>query len=219
MRLDDNVLRKLCEDLSKKKSPAISEPELVSEYLKFIQMNNELMNIGSAYDIASIIRSYDFWYGKKDAEPKTFYVNPKEVYYVDLGAFNLKYEEGFLHSCVVIKKYGTMVLVVPGSTKKYGKKHFLIENVSAGDGFIEDTGVMIDQLRCVSITRIRGKIIGTMTDPTFSKIENKIFEAYLCNKFKENEDLKHENENLKKEIDEYKETIEKLKQDISNNIE
>lgn len=103
MQLDDNVIRKYCEDANKKKVAAVEEPEVVKEFLKFMQLNQEFFSICSAYDAASFMRSYGFWYNKKDSEPKKFSVNPGEVYYVDLGAFNLKYEEGFLHSCIIVK--------------------------------------------------------------------------------------------------------------------
>lgn len=217
MKLDDNMLKKYCEDNSKKGIPAIKEPEVVKEFLKFMQLNQEFFSVCSAYDAASLMRSYGFWHDKKDSEPKVFSVNPKEVYYVDLGAFNLKYEEGFLHSCIIVKRYGTMVLVIPGSSKKFKKGNFLIEDVVAGDGFRDNTGVMIDQLQCVSITRIRGKKIGEVKEETFKRIENKILEAFMPEKSKQLRTLVSENNSLKKELEEYKKRVSDLEEQVKNN--
>lgn len=107
MKLDDNVLKKFCEDITKKHVSAVNEPELVREFLKYIEMHNDFMAKASAYEIASTMRSYSNWYENKDIEPNKEFGEQREVYYVDLGAFNVKYEEGYLHPCIIVKRYGT----------------------------------------------------------------------------------------------------------------
>jgi hypothetical protein len=216
MPVNDNILKAFCEDDSKKSIPAVKEDQLMKQYLEFMKLHQDYAMISSAYDLANIIRSYNFWYKNKDIEPNIFDVNPGDVYYVDLGSFNLKYEEGYIHSCLVIKRFSGMVLVAPGSTKKYGKKNYLIEPVNAGDGFKENTGVMIDQLRCVSITRLRGTIIGQMNKPTLDKILDKIMDAYMKDAANSLKSLTTENAQLKVDIEGYKEKIKNLEEQIKN---
>ena len=59
--LNDDILRTYCEDIEKKKVPAISEPNLVNEFLTYIQLHNEHMKKVNAYEIASTIRSFKTW--------------------------------------------------------------------------------------------------------------------------------------------------------------
>jgi len=223
MGIDESVLKRYCEDDSKKSINSLQEPDLISQFLEYIKLNQDFAKNSNAYELASVIRSYHFWYEKKEEDPPIFPVYPRDIFYVDLGGFNLRYEEGYMHSCLILKRFSGMVLVVPGSTKKYGKKNFLIEPVQAGDGFKSDTGVMIDQLRCVSTTRIRGKKIGQVSPETFQRINDKILRAYFTEKFEEltklvedNKDLKNENEALKLQIEEHIEKIKILQEQTNN---
>lgn len=221
--LDEIVLKRYAEDVTKKSVLAINETELVKEFLKYEELNHDFLLNSSAYEVANTLRSFKFWYDNKNSVPSNFRPKAKEVYYIDLGAFNIKYEEGFVHSCLIIKRFGDKVMVVPGSTKKYAMHNFLIEPVNAGDGFVQNTGVLIDQIRCVSVSRIVGTKLGTMTLPTFKKIETKIFEAFLGNKLAEFEQLERDNTQLQQEkndleakIEKHKKEIEKIKTDLQS---
>lgn len=218
-RIDNNILTKYTEDVKMKSKDALDNKELVNEYFVFQNLLNKFIATGNAYEVANIMKSFNLWNLNKDREPKGFKIQPKDVFYVDLGAFNVKYEESFLHSCLVIKKFGTMVLVVPGSSKKYGKNNFLIEDINAGDGFRDGTGLFIDQIRCVSVTRIKGKKIGQVDDKTFKRVKDKIIEAYfkdIKDELKQSEDnnqlLKKENAALKQEYENLKEEYKMLNQ-------
>lgn len=196
-KLDDAILKKNCEDEAKKRVLSIEDPEVVKEFLKYIQIQNEFMSSTSAYEISSIIRSFFTWYQNKDIEPAKSWATHREVYYVDLGAFNLKYEEGYMHPCLVVRKYGSSAIVIPGSTKKYGKSDPLIYDVQAGNGFKENTGLMLDQIRCVSTTRLICKLkYGKISPDVFSKIIERFMEKFLCKQYNDFDSLKKQNKKL-----------------------
>lgn len=215
--IDERELKTFCEDVTKKSVPAVDEPKLVKEFLKYIQMHNEFMLTSSAYEIASTIRSYNTWYLNKDLSPRSAWVSPREVFYVDLGAFNLKYEEGYIHPCVVIKKYGSSVFVIPGSSKKYGKGNDLIFDIQAGDGFSENTGLLLDQIRCVSSTRLISKLSQVkVPKPIFDNIIDKIMEKFFNEKFQKIANLNKDKVKLQEQLDLSGEEITKLTEEINN---
>lgn len=219
MGLDDSILKKYCENISYKSTAAINEPDLIKEFFKYQNMNNELGEELYAYDLSSNMRSFDFWFSKRNDEPRHFPVRAGEIYFIDLGAYNLKYETGFLHSCLILKQCSKMILVIPGSTKRYGRNNFLIEDVNAGDGFKEDTGVLIDQMRFVSITRIRGRKLGSVCPDTLKRIQRKVFENSFPSLFKEFSELEIDKENYIDQVNEKDKEIEFLKNDISQKEE
>lgn len=226
IKLNDHILKTIGEDITKKAVPAINEPALVKEFISYLQMQNDFLANNDAYEVANTLRSFEKWYKNKLTEPKEKFIKPREVYYVDLGAFNLKYEEGFLHSCMVLKRHATSLIVIPGSTKSYGKNNPFIFDVEAGNGFRENTGLQLDQIRCVSSIRLGGKLRhGKVSPETFNDITNRILQLFFPIKNhelnqmnsqigslntileeikKENENLKRENEELKKENEDYK---------------
>lgn len=214
MNLNESVLKVFCEDVAKKSVKAVNEPTLVKEFLKYIQMNNQFMSTTSAYEIASTMRSYSTWYDNKDIEPNNKYGEQREVYYIDLGAFNLKYEEGYVHPCVIIKRYGTNVLVIPGSTKSYGKSNDLIFDIDAGNGFKENTGLMLDQIRCVSTTRFVSKLeYGKVSPEVFNDVLDRVMKKLFSGKFHEYTQFKLRNEKLQKQLEREKENYNKLKEE------
>lgn len=206
MSINENILKKYCEDVNYKSVQAVDEPEVVKEFLKYLEMQNEFMANTSAYQISSTMRSYATWYNNKDIRPKSSIASNREVYYVDLGAFNLKWEEGYIHPCVVLKRYATTVLVIPGSTKQYGTGDPLIFDINAGNGFKENTGLLLDQIRCVSTTRLIRKLgCGKVSEPTFNEILDKVMEKFFSQKFHEYTQLKLKNDKLQKQLEQQKE--------------
>lgn len=220
INIDIDVLKSFYQNDLMKNVSAIEKPELTKEFIKYLNLNNKILTDESAYEVSSIINGFWNWYRNKNKNPINFPVKSRDVFLVDLGTYNLKYEAGYFHPCVVIKKYGTMVLVLPGSSKKYGKRSFLIENVTTDDGFKENTGLQIDQLRFVSIQRIVGSKVGELSIDKFKTIEEKMLKAYFENYFNMNEkminDLKVENENLLKEVKNLNKENEKLSKEVKN---
>ena len=91
------------------------------------------------------------------------------------------------------------------------KKNDLIFNIKAGDGFKKNTGLLLDQIRCVSTTRltkieIKGKQ-SKVSEETFNNIQDAIIKKIFGKKHEEIQSIKRENNKLKKEINEIKEKI------------
>lgn len=216
--INEQILIDICTDISNKSIKAINNSDLMIEICTYFQMQHEYIKDNSSYNVANSIRSYNMWYKNKDKEPINRFVNPREVFFVDLGAFNLKYEEGFVHPCVVLKQYGNSVILIPGSTKSYGKTDKLIFDVQATDGFKENTGVMLDQIRMVSITRLGSKI-GKMSSETFIDMNKQIIQKFFGHHYSEYEKLKADNKKLNKKIDQLTNELEQLKKQIYNKNE
>ena len=214
MQIDDTKLNKYCENEAYKSILSVNESDVIKEYFKYQTMNNIFTEKSNAYELSNTMKSFSFWFSKRDSEPNYFPVQPGQVYYVDLGAYNLKYETGFIHSCLILKQCSTMILIVPGSTKKYGKKIFLIEDINAGDGFKENTGILIDQMRFVSITRIRGKLLGTVHPDTLERVEKKIFQNSFPRHFQKFSKLEMDNKKYLEQINEKNENINDLEINI-----
>lgn len=214
LNLDETTLRLYCEDIKKKKVKAVNEPKLVNEFLTYIQLHNEHMKQASAYEIASTIRSFVTWYSNKDKEPnKKHIAQHRDVFYVDLGAYNLKYESGFIHPCIVIKKYGGNALVVPCSSKKYGRGDDLIFDIEKGGAFRENTGALLDQIRNVSVTRLKRKM-GRVTPEVFNDLLEQLMKKYFCKIYNDFEDLKIKNKKLGKEIHDKDKQISELQAEL-----
>lgn len=216
LKLDENTLRLYCEDIEKKKVKAVNETKLVHEFLTYIQLHNEHMKNASAYEIASTIRSFGTWYSNKDREPnKRHIAQHRDVYYVDLGAYNLKYESGFIHPCIVIRRYGGNVLVVPCSSKKYGKNDDLIFDIGKGGAFREDTGALLDQVRNVSVTRLKAKM-GRVSSEVFENLLEQLLKKYFCKKYNDFESLKSKNEKLEEQVSELQIKLKKLEEQFND---
>lgn len=213
--VNDSVLRSFCEDVTKKNVLAVHEPTLIPEFLTYIQLHNDYMKTANAYEIASTIRSFETWYLNKDKEPNHNHpVTYRDVYYVDLGAFNLKYESGFIHPCIVIRKYGCNMLVIPCSSKKYGKNDELIFDIGKGDVFRENTGALLDQVRNVSVTRLKGKM-GRVDAELFNDLIDQLMKKYLCKKYSDFKVLENKNKKLDEQINDKDKKICELEEIIN----
>ena len=214
LKLNESTLKLFCEHVSKKKVPAVNEAILVKEFLTYMQMHNEHMRESSVYEIASAIRSFEMWYSNKDKDPnKKHIAQYRDVFYADLGAHTLKYESGFIHPSIVIRRYGSSVLVVPCSSKKYGKNDDLIFDIKKGGVFRENTGALLDQTRTISVTRLKGKM-GRVDTQVFDDLLDEFMKKYLCKKYKEHEDLIAKNKKLQKNIIEKDTLIKELQLEL-----
>lgn len=214
--LNEQILRKYCEDIKKKKTPAINEPDLIKEFLTYVELNHEYLKKANAYEVASNIRSFSTWYLNKDIEPnKRHIAKHRDVYYVDLGSFNLKYESGFIHPCIIIRRYGSNVLVIPCSSKKYGKQDDLIFDIPKGDVFRDNTGALLDQVRNISITRLKSKI-GQVSEDIFDNLINQLVRKYFCKHYNNFENLKIKSEKLRNQVNMLHDEINTKNYEISN---
>lgn len=219
MIINERLLNTYCTDIEKKKTLAVNEPDLIKEFLTYIQLHSECMKNMSAYEMANNIKCFYMWYKDKDRIPLERKVYHREVYYINLGAYNLKYEESFIHPCVVIKQCKDKILVIPGSTKQYKKGFKYVIDVNAGNGFLENTGVMINQIRMVSTSRIVGRRLGKMNAETYNVILDSIMSNLFSGKNHEMNVLKNELEKSNKMLEKAEERIKILEEELKKHKE
>lgn len=120
----------------------------------------------SIYDMAQWINNIDRWIKNKTVENTKMYGRGCIVF-LDLGAQNFRYEPSYTHPGVIIAENKNMILIVPCSSKKFGKNLPGIIDATPADGFGSNTGVQVDCLRWVHKNRIIsavGRAKGTILD-------------------------------------------------------
>lgn len=141
----------------------------------------ELLKSMKVIEVSSIIWSMNRWINSKgNHNSKVFKI--RDIVEVDLG-IGYGFEMSYRHPCIILKDSNAgFCLVVPCSKGKYGKSNKFIIDGTTADGFAENTGVLIDAIRCISKTRITNKV-GQITVPFLDKINNAILETYFPMKF------------------------------------
>ena len=71
---------------------------------------------------------------------------------------NFGFELSFPHPCVVLAQRKAFMLVAPCSTKKYGHNFDDILDGTTADGFQQNTGIIVDNVRWIS----KGRVIARM---------------------------------------------------------
>ena len=104
------------------------------------------------------LKIYDHWV--KDDRENPFYENYDvgSILYCDFGAMNFGFELSFPHPCVVLAQRKAFMLVAPCSTKKYGHNFDDILDGTTADGFQQNTGIIVDNVRWIS----KGRVIARM---------------------------------------------------------
>lgn len=158
------------------------------------------------------------------------YLNQKdykrgEILFIDLGAHNFKYEPSFSHPCIVLQQRTRSILIVPCSTKKFGKGYREIINAYAPlnkDGFTQNTGIQIEDFRWVSKNRVISKV-GKTSSRVLNEIDKRLLELIPTYKkksvkfkgeSKKNIDLTNENNELKNKISSLENQIKNLNEQI-----
>lgn len=181
----------------------------------FIDKLDEL----SIYEMGHTVNFIDRWlHNRTSNNTKTY--KRGDIVFVDLGATNFRFEPSFTHPAIVLKNSYNSILIVPCSTKKYGKRLKDIIDAKPSDGFNKNTGVQTDSLRWINKNRIISNTGKKASGRILDEINKKILEyvpTYKRDKRiyefikKENEDLKKENEDLKVKLKELSGEIKKIK--------
>ena len=162
----------------------------------------EIQSALSKYDMCSWIAYADRWINNQSSENTRSY-GRGSIVYVDLGAQNFRYEPSYSHPCIILKEKRNTVLVVPCSSKKYGKGYSDIIDASTADGFSVNTGVQVHSFRWVHKNRIisaAGKVSSGLLD----KIDMEMLKLIPTHKL--------EMQKLNAQIASLQQEMEKLKQ-------
>lgn len=94
-----------------------------------------------------------------------------DIVYVDLGAQNFGHEPSYSHICVVLKNNFDSILVVPCSTKQFGKGRPGVIDATTADGFLRDTGIQTECFRWISKNRVISHTRNKVTNAILEQID------------------------------------------------
>lgn len=176
-KIDAFFLRKLQSNKIEKYKRSNTLTRLMSESRKVLyNVYKFLLNLRSG-ETASILLSLKSWIDNKGRTNPVHY-SPRDIVEVELG-LGFGFEMSYRHPCIVVYNSGAgFCLVIPCSTGKFGKRNKYIVDGTTTDGFSENTGVLLDAMRCISKTRIHQKV-GEITVPFFNRLNKLLLEEYF----------------------------------------
>lgn len=181
-------------------------------------LSTELDSI-SSYEMAHLTNNIDRWIHNRNSNNTATYKRG-EIIFVDLGAINFKYEPSYTHPAVVLKNAFNSLLIVPCSTKKFGRGYSDVIDAYVSDGFSKDTGIQVGALRWINKNRVISTTSRKVKPRILDEINNHILSyipTYKRDKRKfesidiENRELKDKNHALELKIKELEEQIEVMK--------
>ena len=184
----------------------------------------DFTNSFSKYEMAQWCLHINRWMKNRLYE-HTRYYKRGSIVLVELGGDNFKFEPSFAHPCIILAERERKILIVPCSSKRYGRGfRDIIDAKKNIDGFQLDTGIQVEDYRWVNKNRIISKLGKTSPD-ILNKIDKRILKdipsyrkekakyAIIENKNSELEEeiieLKNKNSELEEEIIELKNKINK----------
>ena len=137
-----------------------------------------------------------------------------------MGSANFGHEPSFTHPVIVLAQTKESILIVPCSSKKYGKGFPEIIDATTNDGFSANTGIQTRSLRWISKNRVLS-VIGSTTSSILDKIDEELLKLipshYKKLSEKEVQIQKYETEN--KSLKDYIASLEKTLSNINNTTE
>ncbi|RXT03563.1 type II toxin-antitoxin system PemK/MazF family toxin [Ammoniphilus sp. CFH 90114] len=194
MRIDFTKLRRIISSSTSASRNAIDSSESLSEFTASIANYIEHNHRIKENEMAMITMSMEDWRRKRNnrtysgSDP----IKIGDIFYADLG-LTYSPELAYNHPVVILEQIRGLYLVLPVSTshdsltKAYhpilnptGKKFLRKVLASEGEGFLEDSAILISNMRTISPARLHGDKKGSMnnvTDPSslFQEIRNTAF--------------------------------------------
>lgn len=168
------------------------------------------------YEMSHWVSNMDRWLSNRNYTHASTY-RRGDILFIDLGATNFKFEPSFKHPCIVLKNTPSSLLIVPCSSKKFGKGyHDIIDAYASVDGFAENTGIQIHCFRWVHKNRVISKV-GKVSPRILDEI-NKYMLKLIPSYKKEKAKFKSESERnkiLEEELTKSKLEIEQLKEELA----
>jgi len=142
--------------------------------------------------------------------PKPLIYQPREIVYIDLGGNNFGVEASYEHPAVVVHNGYYFLLVIPGSTGRFGKSDYIL-NANEKENFEHSTGLQIDQIRVIDKSRVIRRTNKKVSVELMGDINRKILDKYLYPVSKELSSVRRENEMLKSQNEKLKDELNQLK--------
>lgn len=146
----------------------------------------------------------------KSKKPKIMNYEVRDIIFADFGATNYGVEASFEHPAIVLHNGYYFLVVIPGSTGRYGKGDYVL-NATKNENFKHHTGIQIDQIRVIDKSRVIRKTGKKVPVEFMDKINEVILEKYLVPVKKKINNLEKENEELRNQIKNLQYETEKIK--------
>lgn len=174
----------------------------------------DLISKFSVYEMGHWINNIDRWINNRNVDNVKKYKRGS-ILNIDLGASNFRYEPSFTHPCVVLVNRYNSMLIVPCSSKKYGKGFPDIIDATVSDGFKKNTGIQIESIRWIHKNRVIS-VVGKASTQVLNEIDDHILK--LVPTYKE-EKIRYTKVNdqldeLKKKLDQANDELDKAKKQI-----
>jgi mRNA-degrading endonuclease toxin of MazEF toxin-antitoxin module len=184
---------------------------LYSIYASSALNYNDMLREATEYEMGNWVEHTTKWIQRKPTTNTKKY-GRGTIVMLDFGATNYGSEPSYQHPAVIIAENTLFVLVVPGSSKKYGRGFSDVIDANTSDGFYTNTGVQSKSYRWVSKSRI-DSIVGKASSKLLDEIDESILKDVpthkkLIHKYKcDIENLKNEKEELQNKIRKYEKII------------
>lgn len=147
-----SINRQAVEVLSKQpNSKSLSgknDSNLYPVYIHSLTNLSDLTRNYSTYEMAHWTNYADrFCDSRSSSTPNTIGYKRGSIVFVDLGAGNFGHEPSYTHPAVVLQQNKYSIMIVPCSSKKYGKGIPFIIDATTADGFSINTGIQMDSIR------------------------------------------------------------------------
>lgn len=170
----------ISKQLNSKQTAGYTDMNLYPTYAGSIANLVDTTRNFSTYEMAHWINNTDRWLHNRNSE-NTIGYKRGTILFVDLGANNFRYEPSFTHPCIVLAQSKNFLLIVPCSSKKYGKHLPDIIDATINDGFSCNTGIQIKHFRWISKNRVISSI-GTASSRVLNLIDQELLKLIPSHK-------------------------------------
>lgn len=133
----------------------------------------DIMRNSSTYEMAHWTNYIDRWLLGRQTQNNTVGYKRGTIVFIDLGSGNFGHEPSFTHPAVVLAQSKDSILIVPCSSKKYGRGFPDIIDATPTDGFSSNTGIQTRSLRWISKNRVVSTI-GKVSSSVLDSIDNEL---------------------------------------------
>lgn len=194
-----------------KNNPGKDNPTLYQIHSSSLTNMTDLLRDFSEYEMAHFINNNERWIQNRSQSVTSTY-SRADILMVDLGAHNFRYEPSFPHPCVVVKNTRQELLVVPCSTKKYGKGYPEVIDATPADGFTANTGIQTHSYRWICKNRVMHKM-GQASSRVMDELDKLMLSHIPSHKLIVNQ-KKHDIDVLNQQLESANKQIEQLKKDL-----
>jgi hypothetical protein len=156
LEIDKSIISNEVKKSTAKKERGFSNPVLRANYIRVLKNFNEYASSLNSYELGNLINNFTMFFLEKNqkVKPDRFPYKIGTICMVDMGVMNNGYELCYPHPCVIVAQTKDFALIAPCSSSKSGKSHRDIFECSTQDGFLENTGIIMDNFRWIAKNRI-----------------------------------------------------------------